>query len=238
MATTRHIPPQRHPSRAYLVELLHRAGIRPANDQIDRLWTFHRLLHEANRDRDLSRLVNFESVVVKHYVDSIFVTRLVRLPSPLLDIGTGAGFPGIPLKIMCPDLKLILAEARPRRVQFLERACKALGFRNTQVFPHKVVSRSFQQPVAGVITRALEDIDKTLLRTSGCTHPGTKFFFLKGPAVDPEIQEVARLYGSEFKLLADHRYHLPRTPHERRLVVFERAAPSRHVAADPEPADR
>ncbi len=183
-------------------------------------------MREANRDRDLTRIVNFEAVVLKHYVDSIFITRFGRLPSPLLDVGTGAGFPGIPLKIMCPDLHIILAEPRPRRVEFLQQVCQRLGFRKVEVFPHRVVSRSFQQPVAGVITRALEPIGKTLLRTSGCTHPGTRFFFLKGPAVDPELEEVKRSFAGEFALVKDHRYHLPRTDHERRFVILERVAPA------------
>ena len=207
------------------MDLLRGAGIDLLPAQIGQLWTFHGLLRAGNHDRDLTRLVGFENIVIKHYIDSMYVTQLVKLPSPLLDVGTGAGFPGIPLKIRVPSLRITLAEPRPRRVEFLRNTCQRLGLRDVDVFPHRVVSESFQRPVAGVITRALETIVKTLARCSACTPVGSQVFFMKGPAVDAEIEEAKQRFGQEFRLVQSRRYHLPRTQHERRLVIYERIAP-------------
>jgi 16S rRNA (guanine527-N7)-methyltransferase len=184
----------------------------------------------ANFDRDLTRLVGFENIVLKHYIDSMYITRLLKLPSPLLDVGTGAGFPGIPLKIMCPSLRIILAEPRPRRIEFLQAVCKRLDLQGIEVFPHRVVSQSFQRPVAGLITRALETIDKTLARSAGCTYAGSRLFFMKGPAVDIEIEAAKQRFAGEFRHVATHCYVLPHTQHERRLVVFERISTGRGVS--------
>lgn len=161
-------------------------------------------------------------MVIKHYVDSMIVGDFVRLPSPLIDIGTGAGFPGIPLKIRYPNLHIVFAEPRPRRVDFLKEASKLLGFRNVEFFDHKVVSQSFQKPMAGVITRAVEVIEKTLLRSSGCLTKGGKAIFLKGPNCDEEIREALKRCGKTHRLVSDESYVLPHTPHQRRLVVFQR----------------
>jgi 16S rRNA (guanine(527)-N(7))-methyltransferase RsmG len=205
--------------------LIERAGLRLTAEQLTRLWRFHQLLRKRNEDRDLTRLIEFESVVIKHYVDSLYVGKLTPLPSPLVDVGTGAGFPGIPLKIGHPKLELILAEQRPRRVAFLNEAIRTLELTNTRTFDHRVVSASFQTPVRGVITRAVEPISKTLLRTSGATDVGSQLIFMKGPGVDEELAEAQAQFRDDYRLVRDEAYTLPHTPHARRLVIFERLRP-------------
>jgi 16S rRNA (guanine527-N7)-methyltransferase len=218
-------------------ELLVRSGIDLAPAALAQLWRFHQLLRERNEDRDLTRLIEFESVVIKHYVDSMYVGKLMQLPSPLVDVGTGAGFPGIPLKIRHPEIELILAEQRPRRVEFLNDAIRTLTLRNVKTFKQRVVSRSFREPVRGVITRAVEPISKTLLRTSGATDTGSQIIFMKGPGVDEELREAVREFARDYRLLRDQPYTLPHTPHERRLVVFERVSPRSAPSGSPEPDD-
>jgi 16S rRNA (guanine(527)-N(7))-methyltransferase RsmG len=209
-------------------QLLEAAGLRLNSGQLDQLWRFDQLLRRRNQDRDLTRLIEFESVVIKHYVDSLYVGKLVELPSPLCDIGTGAGFPGIPLKIRYPHLQLVLAEQRPRRVAFLNEAITTLELARVETFKQRVVSRSFTTPMRAVITRAVEPIGKTLLRSSGCTRAGSRLIFMKGPGVDAELAEAQREFGTDYRLELDRAYTLPNTPHARRLIVFERLR-------DPEP---
>lgn len=205
-----------------MIELLRRSEIKLNKEQIHQLWTYHNLLRARNTDQELTRIIGFEPIIIKHYVDCMIVGKFLELPSPLVDVGTGAGFPGIPLKIRYPHLKITLAEPRPKRIAFLKEVIHTLKLKNVDVFEHKVVSRSFKTPVKGVITRAVETIDKTMLRTSGCLEIGGKLVFLKGPAVDPEISEVRKRFGDYFKLTLDKRYELPFTKHSRRLVVFEK----------------
>ena len=109
----------RKPGIDTLNALLQRAGIALNQRQLESLWRFHNLLRRRNAELNLTRIFSFESIVVKHYVDCLCVGDRVSLPSPLLDVGTGPGFPGVPLKIRYPDLHVILAEPRPERVAFL-----------------------------------------------------------------------------------------------------------------------
>jgi 16S rRNA (guanine527-N7)-methyltransferase len=215
--------------------LLTRAGITLSPRQLEQLWQFDQLLRRRNQDRDLTRLIEFESVVVKHYVDSMFVGELIELPSPLVDVGTGAGFPGIPLKIRYPELELTLAEQRPRRIAFLQEAIGALGLKNTNTFKQRVVSRSLTTPMRGVITRAVEPIEKTLLRSSGATRQGSLVIFMKGPGAQPELVAAQKRFEADYELHLDKPYVLPHSPHARRLLVFRRLndpAPPSAVAAD------
>ena len=202
--------------------LLKRSGITLAPDALERLWAYHNLIRLDNHDRDLTRITGFEPMVIKHYADCLWIHKLVELPKKLIDIGTGAGFPGIPLKIAQPDLEITLAEPRPRRVVFLRMAIEKLGLKNCSVFEHRVVSESFKTPVEGVITRALETMDKTFLRTQGCTQPGTKIIFMKGPNADDEIRDVKKRFGKYLNLIQDQKFTLPHTSNHRRVVVWER----------------
>jgi 16S rRNA (guanine527-N7)-methyltransferase len=210
------------PTLNSMIELLRRSDIKLNKDQTHQLWSYHNLLRARNTDQELTRIIGFEPIVIKHYVDCMIVGKFLEIPSPIVDVGTGAGFPGIPLKIRYPHLKITLAEPRPKRIAFLKEVIHTLKLRNIEVFEHKVVSRSFKTPMKAVITRAVETIDKTMLRTSGCLEVGGKLIFLKGPAVDPEISDVRKRFGEYFKLTLDKRYELPHSGHSRRLVVYEK----------------
>jgi 16S rRNA (guanine(527)-N(7))-methyltransferase RsmG len=205
-----------------LVKMMAEAGIKLPPEQSKALWTYHNLLRTRNEDRELTRIINFEAMVIKHYVDCMIVGDLYRLPSPLMDLGSGAGFPGVPLKIRYPNLHLVLAEPRPKRVAFLNEVIEKLKLKNTKVFEHKVVSRSFTEPIDGVISRAVEEIPKTLLRCLGAAKPGTKIIFMKGPNCKDEMREAKDRPGNFYELVFDKPYSLPGTEHDRRLVVYER----------------
>ncbi len=210
------------PSMESMDTLLRKSGIRLSEPQIKQLWRYHNLLRLRNVGNELTRLIGFETIVVKHYVDCLIVGNLTRLPSPIVDIGTGPGFPGIPLKIRYPELKMILAEPRPKRVAFLREVIQELGLKDIEVFEHRVVSASFTTPVQSVITRAVETMDKTLLRTTASLVPGGQLIFMKGPNADEEIRDVQHRFGDKFELALDQRYTLPHTEHHRRLIIWNK----------------
>jgi len=207
------------PSAGRLRDLFAACGLHLSEAQVAQFWAFHQLLRRRNQELDLTRLHGFESIVLKHYVDCALVATLVDLPSPLLDLGTGAGFPGIPLKIVRPDLHMLLAEPRAKRVAFLEEAVQVLGLRDVEIVPQRV-GIGFERPVRGVITRAVASIPATLVRLEPWLAPGARALFMKGPAVDDELTSLV----PGFRLRHDIPYSIPGTKHARRLVVMERSA--------------
>src|SRR5215210_1577015 len=142
------------PSRSSLQAIIERCGLRLTPAQYDQLWAYHGMLRAANAELNLTRIHNFENMVLKHYVDSLLVLKFVELPSPLVDLGSGPGLPGIPLKIARPQVRMILAEPRGARAGFLREVCARLGLEDVEVFAGKV-GRKFPGAVAGVITRAV-----------------------------------------------------------------------------------
>ena len=103
------------PGRTALEAILKGCGIFLTSDQIDSLWSYHQSLRTANDRLNLTRIHNFENMVLKHYADSLLVLKFLELPSPLIDMGSGPGLPGIPLAITRPETRMILAEPRGGR---------------------------------------------------------------------------------------------------------------------------
>jgi 16S rRNA (guanine527-N7)-methyltransferase len=211
------------PGRNALEAIISGCGISLDKSQLDQLWGYHRMLRSANAELNLTRIHNFENMVLKHYVDSLLVLKFVDLPSPLIDMGSGPGLPGVPLKIARPDVAMILAEPRGARAEFLEEVCGRLKLGAVEVFAGKVGSK-FPKKVQGVITRAVASIPETLDRVANCLEVGGKMIFMKGPDCSDEIAEARISHAESFRLTLDQAYQIPGTSHDRRLVVYERLA--------------
>jgi 16S rRNA (guanine527-N7)-methyltransferase len=211
----------RSPSRRSLQVILQDRGLQLTERQFDLLWRYYVLLERRNPELDLTRIRSFQDIVIKHFLDCAIVAGLIELPSPLLDIGTGAGFPGVVLKIVQPELDVVLAEPRHKRVSFLRELIRDLELSGTQIYPHKIVG-SLPMQVAGIITRAVEPIVTTLNRSVELLTKGGTAIFMKGPSVDPEIRDAARKLRGLFTIEQDIPYVLPGTPYRRRLVVCRR----------------
>lgn len=211
------------PGLPALREWFNRSRVLLSEKQIQQLWQYHNLLRKRNAEYDLTRIYQFDNMVQKHYVDCVLVAKMMewKLPSPLLDIGTGAGLPGVPLKIACPETELILSEGRHKRIAFLHEVVKALGLRGLDIYEGKIYP-SFSRSVNGVITRALESIPKTLDRVMRCLEPGGKAIFMKGPSCHEELEEALSAFRDKYRLTQDISYTIPYSPHRRRLIVFER----------------
>jgi 16S rRNA (guanine(527)-N(7))-methyltransferase RsmG len=218
----------KQPSIDYMVRLFRESGLNLSDEAYHQFWTFHQQIRKKNDELDLTRIRRFEDMVLKHYVDCALVPTLIELPSPLLDIGTGAGFPGIPIKIVSPHVQLVLSEGRKKRVEFLHEICKLLDLAGVYIYPHKIGPKldlaDLDVKIKGVITRAFESIDKTLLRIVSFLPRGAQAIFMKGPSCRPEIDKALDLMGQEYKLSEDISYSIPNSPHQRRLVVFTRTS--------------
>jgi 16S rRNA (guanine527-N7)-methyltransferase len=218
------------PNPQNLARLFEACGIGLIQQQIDQLWTYHGLLRRHNQMLNLTRIHNFTNMVLKLYVDSVLPLKYIDLPSPLMDLGSGPGMPGIPMKILRPDIEIWLAESRAKRVAFLREVIATLKLTGIHLIDTKITPR-FTRPMAGVITRAVETIPQTLDRVKGCLQRDGRMIFMKGPECDEEIEESLKAYERNYELIRDTAYRIGQTRHQRRLVVFKRLdSPPRMIA--------
>jgi 16S rRNA (guanine527-N7)-methyltransferase len=191
------------------------------HEQRKALARFYQLLMEQQQTENFTRLLKLRDIAIKHFIDCLVIVKHTQLKFPLLDVGTGPGLPGIPLKILFPQDKIILAEGVQKRVEFLKKVRDDMKLQKLEIIGRNI-GPDFMYPVQGVITRAVEDIRNSLKNVQNSLEVGGRAFFMKGPNVDPEIKTAVEEWGQYFELVEDIHYSLPETTHERRLVIFEK----------------
>ena len=109
----------------FIISEFQKCNIELSQDKADKLLKLYEFLVEYNQNVNLTAITDFEEVVVKHFIDSVLPFSMIDIKenSSFIDVGTGAGFPSIPLMIVRPDLKSTLLEALNKRCVFLEKAC-------------------------------------------------------------------------------------------------------------------
>ena len=113
----------------FIISEFQKCNIKLSQDKADKLLKLYEFLVEYNQNVNLTAITDFEEVVVKHFIDSVLPFSMIDIKenSSFIDVGTGAGFPSIPLMIVRPDLKGTLLEALNKRCVILEKACELTG---------------------------------------------------------------------------------------------------------------
>ena len=167
-------------------------GIELTSQSIKQFETYSRLLLEWNKRVNLTAITQPPQVLEKHFLDSIMPLALHEIPhgAAVIDVGTGAGFPGVPLKIMRPDLRLTLLDSLGKRIRFLSELSRELGQENEIIYAraedaaHNPVLRESFNVATSRAVAALPILCELCLPF---VRPGGVFIALKGPQAGAEI---------------------------------------------------
>ncbi len=147
-------------------------------------------LKKWNRAYSLTAIRNDRDIIVKHFLDSLLFLKV--LPETCLrvaDIGSGAGFPGIPMKILRPDLDMVLVEPAQKKARFLEHMQRTLGLENLRVIDRRIEDSGLLNMDAAV-TRALFSIGDFILRAEDILAEYGLLILSKGPKVGRELTDI------------------------------------------------
>ncbi len=178
----------------YLVKNLAEMGIELTEIQLEQFNKYYELLIEWNKKINLTRITEPEEVAVKHFADSLSLLDCYEIPqgAKVIDVGTGAGFPGIPLKIACPDIKLTLLDSLNKRLIFLEEVCDSLGIEADIV--HLRAEEGGRKPQLRenfdiAVSRAVARLNVLSEYCLPYVKKGGDFIAMKGPDPQEEISE-------------------------------------------------
>jgi len=156
---------------------------------------YHALLCEWNRVVDLTAVTDAEEALHRHYLDSLTALPFLPEGGRVVDVGTGAGFPGVPLAIARPDLSVVLLDALKKRVVFLRRVVEALALSNALPVHERAETYAVREREAFdvAVSRAVAPLPLLLELCLPLVKVGGWCVFWKGPAAGREIAEAERV---------------------------------------------
>jgi len=181
------------------------------------------LIVEMNAVMNLTRILNPREAAIKHVLDSVLPWRLFAGASHVVDAGTGAGFPGVPLSLVLPETEFSLLDATQKKARFVESAVAELALPNVHVFPNRVEEWIHRNPAEIVTGRAIAPLHKTILVFAPALKMGARVLLYKGPDAESEIAEAmpeARKRQIEMEVVS--RYELPDALGARTIVEYRR----------------
>ena len=191
--------------------------------QLEKFEKYYNMLVEWNEKMNLTAITEPEEVIKKHFVDCLMIFKYAEIPTgaEIIDIGTGAGFPGIVMKIYRNDLKMTLLDSLNKRLIFLEELTKNLGIKAEMI--HSRAEESGRSPWLRdhfdiAVSRAVAQLNTLSEYCLPLVKTGGSFYAMKGPQVPEEAEEAKRavqLLGGRIVTLSN--YALPSG--DRRSIV-------------------
>lgn len=196
-------------------------NIKLSDKQMNQLDKFYKLLIEWNEKINLTRITEEEEVYLKHFYDSLTIVKEVDLKAKetLCDVGTGAGFPGIVLKIVFPHLKITLVDSLLKRVNYLNSIIKELELENINAIHSR--GEDFKEKFDVVTARAVANIEKLLNFTMHLVAKDGVFVAMKGNVDEELTDEVIKKINRKYQLVTINKFYLPKENSHRSLVIIK-----------------
>jgi 16S rRNA (guanine527-N7)-methyltransferase len=178
-------------------------------------------LEEANAQFNLTAIRDRPGMLRKHVLDSLSLQAFLR-GTRVADVGTGAGFPGLPLALVDPQRQFTLIEATGKKARFVFQTAERLGIANVTVVHTRAEQYRPTELFDTVVARALSSLADFVAFAGHLCAPGGRLLAMKGKRPDEEISALPK----SFRVLAVHRLRVPGLDDERHLVELSRAGPT------------
>lgn len=209
--------------RFYLKEL----NIDLSENQLEQFYKYMNILSKWNKVMNLTAITEPKEIIIKHFVDSLTVLDKIKDENFIIDVGTGAGFPGIPIKIACPDIKVILLDSLNKRINFLNEVIKELNLENIETFHGRAEDygrdKNHREKYDVAIARAVAPLNILLEYLMPFVKVNGKCICMKGVKAEEEIENSkrgVRLLGGD-KIIIDD-FSISNTDIERSIITIEK----------------
>ena len=195
--------------------------------QIKNFFDYYLLLIEWNEKMNLTAITEVNDVILKHFIDSLTICKYIPQNAKIIDVGTGAGFPGIPLKIIRDDLNVVLLDSLNKRINFLNEVIKELQLKNVYSIHARVEefakNKKYRESFDIVTSRAVANMSTLSEYMLPLSKVGGKMLAMKGPDFKDEItnsKKALDILGGEIEKIDE--YQLPKTDIRRSVIVIRK----------------
>jgi len=215
--------------RQMLVSGCKNFDIHLTEEQVDKFFAYYELLIEWNGKMNLTTITELEDVIVKHFIDSLSICKYVDIEDEdtIIDVGTGAGFPGIPIKIVYPNVKITLVDSLNKRVKFLDEVIKQLKLKNIETIHARVEDLAHdidhRQSYDYCMSRAVANLAALTEYCLPFIKVGGQLLALKGPSISEEIEnsgEAIKILGGVLSNLEF--FDIPYSDLKHNLVIIDK----------------
>ena len=187
--------------RALLKSYSKHDGFYMSDEQTDKFSLYAELLLKRNKEFNLTAISDPGEIAVKHFLDSIapLIKRDFKNSASVIDVGSGAGFPGLPMKIMRDDLNVCLLDSSAKRANFLKEVCDALGLKSVNIVTARAEDAArcadFRENFDFCVTRAVARLNVLLELCAPFVRVGGEVLALKGKNVRSELAECENTFS-------------------------------------------
>ncbi len=212
------------------IEALKKLNITPTDRQLEQLEIYYKLLIEYNKVMNLTGITEKKQVYLKHFYDSITLARVIDLTQQqtLCDIGTGAGFPGLVIKILYPHLKITLVDSLNKRIEFLKKVIETLNLKNIEAIHARAEEFAHQnyEKYDVVTSRAVASLN-ILLEYNIPILKTNKYFIAYKGNISREISESQKsLEILHCKIEKIEEFKLPNEESNRTIIKIKKEKPT------------
>ena len=207
----------------YLKEL----NINLNKTQIEQFYKYMNILLKWNKIMNLTAITDPKEIIIKHFIDSITVLKELGEKDTIIDVGTGAGFPGIPIKIVFPETKIILLDSLNKRVNFLNEVIKELKLKNIEAIHGRAEeygqNKIHREKYDVAIARAVAPLNILLEYLMPFVKVAGKCIAMKGPNTKEEIkssQNAIKVLGGN--LVKVKEFNLIKEDIKRSIIIIEK----------------
>jgi len=211
-----------------LIEILRKGSLELGLSlELDQLGAFLKYLHELqawNKKINLTSITAGKDIIIKHFLDSLTPASLLSGVESLLDIGSGGGFPGLPLKIALPTLKVTMLDTVEKKVHFIRHMIRTLDLKDAKAISGRVEApdliESHSCAFDCVISRAFTELGAFVALGKPYVRQGGMLLAIKGPAVEEELREMGPVEGFSAPIV--HRIEVPFSGRTTNLIIMKK----------------
>ena len=197
------------------------------NDMCKKFFTYMQLITEWNKKINLTKIIEPNEIIIKHFIDSLTVAKYVKENKKIVDIGTGAGFPGIPLAILKEKNSITLVDSLQKRINFLEETKKELDLKNISCVHARAEefsqNKQYREQYDIAVSRAVANLSVLSEYLLPAIKVNGICICMKGPNIDKEIEDaefaIKTLGG---KIISVDKFDLPTTDMSRTIIIIEK----------------